>query len=60
MKHKAKPQRARDDVASSEKGKGGDCPICGASPCTCNDFPDVLRVELLDYAPPEPDSGGSP
>ena len=60
MKDQAGHQQARDDVASSEQGSGGDCPICGRSPCTCEQFPDVLRVELLDYGPPEPDSGGPP
>jgi hypothetical protein len=60
MKDKAEHQEARNDVAPSEKGQGGDCPICGRSLCTCDEFPDALRVELLDYGPPEPDSGGSP
>jgi hypothetical protein len=59
MKEKAEHKEARSDVASDDKSQGADCLTCGKSLCTCNDFPDVLRVELLDYAPPEPDSGGS-
>jgi|1186.fasta_scaffold508852_2 hypothetical protein len=59
MKEKTKHQEVQNNVASNGESQGGNCPICGKAPCTCNYFPDVLRVEPLDYAPPEPDPHGS-